>query len=311
MGLRIDETINKTFYDTKLNIGNQVKNADTTDKQFIEAGVIYKREVEPNAKSCVYSKEQILGTNYSVENRQFQNNLKILGFYSSSVATDGNLGSQESIRAIKNFQRVYGLPINGGSNDQTRTKLNEVLNFYNNTLNNSNLSTVAQIVNGYSDYNESIVKADIAKTWTFLRVGMGLTSKQASGIMGNIMHESGASPTNAQDSKISGASKLRDTFYVYSTTDDVAYGIIQWKNSSRKQGLLDMANIMGRSVGDSNVQFAYLRKELETSCNSAFRKITGADNVENAARVFCSEVEITAWNDQRLDKANTIYSALG
>lgn len=70
----------------------------------------------------MYTKEQILGTTASAENMQFQNNLKILGFYSATATTDGNLGSQESLRAIKNFQRVYGLPINGGSNEQTRTK---------------------------------------------------------------------------------------------------------------------------------------------------------------------------------------------
>ena len=34
------------------------------------------------------------------------------------------------------------------------------------------------------------------------------------------------------------------------------------------------------------------------------------DDVENAARVFCGEFEVTAWSDQRLDKANTVYNAL-
>lgn len=206
--------------------------------------------------------------------------------------------------------RVYGLSVNGGSNEETRTKLNEVMTFYNNTLNDSNLSSVAQIVNGYSDYSESIVKADVARTWTFLRVGMGHTAKQASGVMGNIMHESGASPTNAQDSKISGAAKLRDTTYTYSATDNVAYGIIQWKHSDRKQGLLNMASTMESTVSDCNVQFAYLRSELDTTYKSALNKIKNNDNIENAATVFCAEVEITVWNDDRLEKANIVYGAL-
>lgn len=309
MGLKISEAIDNGAYEFKQYTGSQRENTNASENQAVNAGVIYEHETKPTSESCVYTKEQILGTAASTENMQFQNNLKILGFYSASVATDGNLGSQESLRAIKNFQRVYGLPINGGSNEQTRTKLNEVITFYN-SLKSSDLSTVAQIVNGYSDYNESIVKADVARTWTFLRTGMGLTAKQAAGVMGNIMHESGASPTNAQDSKIPGSSKLRDTTYVYSATDGIAYGIIQWQHSSRKQGLLDMANNMGSTVSDCNVQFAYLRNEVETSLKSAWKKITDKDDVENAAKVFCTEIEITAWNSKRLDKANVVNGAL-
>ena len=309
MGLRINEATSNEIYESKQYTGSRKDNANVSGNQDTSSGVIYEHKTEPIPKSCVYTKEQILGATANTENMQFQNNLKILGFYSSSVATDGNLGSQESLRAIKNFQRVYGLPINGGSNEETRAKLNEVVTFYNNTLNDPDLSTVAKIVSGYSDYNEAIVKADVARTWTFLRVGMGLTAKQASGVMGNIMHESGASPTNAQDSAMP-SKKLRDTTYTYSVTDNIAYGIIQWKNQSRKQGLKDMASTMGSAVSDWNVQFAYLRSELETSFKSAWEKIKDKDDIENAAKVFCAEVEITAWNNQRLEKANTVYNAL-
>ncbi len=309
MGLRINEATDDGVYEFKQYTGSKKENANASENEVVNSGVIYEHDTKLAPESCVYTKKQILGTTASTENMQFQNNLKILGFYSALAVTDGNLGSQESLRAIKNFQRVYGLPINGGSNEQTRTKLNEVMTFYN-SLKNSDLSTVAQIVNGYSDYNESIVKADVKRTWTFLRAGMGLTAKQAAGVMGNIMHESGASPTNAQDSKIPGSSKLRDTTYAYSATDGIAYGIIQWQYSSRKQGLLDMANNMGSTVSDSNVQFAYLRNEVETSLKAAWKKITDEDDVENAAKVFCAEIEITAWNSNRLEKANIVNGAL-
>ena len=63
------------------------------------------------------------------------------------------------------------------------------MSFYNSTIKDTDLPTIAQIVKGFSDYNESVVKADVARTWTFLRVGMGLTAKQAAGIMGNIMKD--------------------------------------------------------------------------------------------------------------------------
>lgn len=309
MGLRINEINNNESYEIKPYTSSKNENSNASENNFASYGVVYEHNTDKTLESCVYTKEQVMAARSSVENKQFQNNLKILGFYSGSVATDGNLGSQESLRAIKNFQRVYGLQISGGSNDQTRAKLNEVIAFYNSTLADPELSTVAKTVSGYSDYNESLVKADVARSWTFLRVGMGLTAKQASGVMGNIMQESGASPTNAQDSKMN-SSKLRDTGYTYSTTDNVAYGIVQWKNQSRKQGLKDMTDTMGSTVSNCNVQFAYLRSELETSCKSAWNKIKDKDDVENAARVFCGEFEVTAWSDQRLDKANTVYNAL-
>lgn len=313
MGLRINEATGSEIYESKQYTGSRKGNTNTSGNQATSSGVIYEHETEPTPKSCVYTKEQILGTTASTENLQFQNNLKVLGFYSGSVATDGNLGSQESLRAIKNFQRVYGLPINGGSNEQTRAKLNEVITFYNSTLNDPDLSTVAQLVKNHSDYSEGVVKADVARTWTFLRVGMGLTAKQASGVMGNIMKESGASPTNANNQKM-GSDKLRDTNYVYSVNDGISYGIIQWLDS-RKQGLLDMAGTMGSSVSDWNVQFAYLRKEVETSYKSSWTKITGKDDIENAAKVFCKEIEVANWaenldDNDRMKYANTVYGAL-
>ena len=191
--------------------------------------------------------------------------------------------------------------------------MNEVLTFYNNTLNDPELSTVAQIKKGYSDYSESVVKADVARAWTFLRAGMGLTAKQAAGVMGNIMHESGASPVNANDNGM-GCKKLRDTNYVYSVDDGIAYGIIQWLGS-RKQGLLDMANTMGSAVSDYNVQFAFLRKEMETSYSSAWKEITDKDDVENAAKVFCKRIERATWEEnqdknERLNNADKVYNAL-
>lgn len=309
MGLRVNETTSNVIYESKQYMGSRKENADASENQAANSGVIYEHSTESASKSCIYTREQILSTTSSAANRQFQNNLKTLGFYSGSVATDGNLGSQESMRAIKNFQRVYGLSVNGGSNEETRAKLNEVITFYNNTLKDSELSTVAQRVKGFSDYSENVVKADVARAWTFLRVGMGLTAKQAAGVMGNIMHESGASPTNAQDGMM-GVEKLRDTTYSYSATDGVAYGIIQWQHSDRKQKLANMANTMGSTTADYNVQFAYLRKELETDYANSLKKIKNSDSIEYVAKEFCDIVERTEWVEDRLTDANTVYDAL-
>ena len=95
-----------------------------------------------------------------------------------------------------------------------------------------------------------------------------------------------------------------------SATDGVAYGIIQWQHSDRKQKLANMANTMGSTTADYNVQFAYLRKELETDYADSLKKIKNSDSIEYVAKEFCDIVERTAWNKERLKYANTVYDAL-
>lgn len=56
------------------------------------------------------SNEEIVITASQSENKQIQQRLKELGYYTGNI--DGIIGSQ-SLRAIKNFQRDYGLTVDG------------------------------------------------------------------------------------------------------------------------------------------------------------------------------------------------------
>ena len=68
---------------------------------------------------------------------------------------------------------------------------------------------------------------------------------------------------NVKNSYVPGPQKLRDTDYYYSSTDGAGYGIMQWTRADRKAGLMNMAYSMGSSVSDLNVQFAYMKSEVE------------------------------------------------
>ena len=66
------------------------------------------------------SNEEIVITASQSENKQIQQRLKELGYYTGNI--DGIIGSQ-SLRAIKNFQRDYGLTVDGIVGPKTLTAL--------------------------------------------------------------------------------------------------------------------------------------------------------------------------------------------
>ena len=154
-----------------------------------------------------------------------------LGFYSGP--TDGNLSSKASKRAIENFQKVYGLYKNGEMNGATKQKLTSAYTMKCNIMRSSAISNIDKAIEEKSlDY---IQRDTFANVWTFLRIGMGLTKRQAAGVCGNILAESVFSADNAEDKK--GYPGAHNKEYKYSTRDEIGYGLIQWTFSSRKQGL--------------------------------------------------------------------------
>lgn len=170
-------------------------------------------------------------------------------------------------------------------------------------------------------FESDIQKKTFALSWTFLREGMGLTVTQAAGIMGNIGWESRFSTINAQDSK--GYSGVFDDEYEYETENEIGYGLLQWTEKTRKQDLLDLANEMGLTVDNINVQFACMRSEsydYQQGKNAwdMLRKVEGAENTgaydlcDRATKIGRDEIEIcfdeTLSNRQEF--AHIIYDAM-
>lgn len=216
-------------------------------------------------------------------NVTYQSQLSSLGFYNGPM--DGNLTSSMSILAIKNFQKTYSLSIYGTLDANTKNKLETA---YNAMSKYSKSEGVANIVNTWN--LDTIQRKNFILCWTFLKVGMSLTDAQAAGVMGNIKQESDFSSSNANNKKM-GNDSIYDTDYVYNTDDDVAYGLIQWCDESRKEILLRASGSMGKDVSDINVQLATLNYEAGNTYNTAWINLRNTTSYVAATQVFKEQFE--------------------
>ena len=267
----------------------------TEDKKISseDLGVIYEKSSD-NQEFEFYTAEAISASKLS-NNYQIQNALFSLGFYSGP--TDGNITSERSKTAIKHFQKVYGLTEDGKMNSTTKKKLNSAYTMKSKIMSSSAIVDIDKKLDKYSlDYTQ---RDTFANTWTFLRVGMGLTKRQAAGVCANIMAESVFSADNAQDEVVVKGKKVyypgvhNKNNYKYKTNDGVGYGLIQWTYSSRKQGLKDMAKNMNLSVSNLNVQLAYFRKEMTTEPDykEAWKEICNVKTAKEASDIFLDKIE--------------------
>ena len=107
------------------------------------------------------------------------------------------------------------------------------------------------------------------RIWDILDAA-GISDCGKVGILANLKAESALRPDNAQDSgnKRLGMTDAEYTAAVENGTytnfvrDSIGYGLAQWTYWSRKQALLDFARARGCSVGDLDMQVAYLLREL-------------------------------------------------
>lgn len=107
------------------------------------------------------------------------------------------------------------------------------------------------------------------RIWDILDAS-GISDCGKVGILANLKAESALRPDNAQDS---GNKRLGMTDAAYTAAvdngtytnfarDSIGYGLAQWTYRSRKQALLDFARARGCSIGDLDMQVAYLLREL-------------------------------------------------
>lgn len=244
------------------------------------------------------------------KNETIQIWLNQLGFYSGKV--DGNLYTTASKKALKNFQRVYGLAQTGQISNMVQDKLKAAISCYRTTASKSDLGTITSMVSGHPDFKETEVRDYFAKTGAFFRVGMGLSVYQASGVLGNIMAESGCIPDNAKDTGTN--KKLHDKDYKYNVSDGRAYGLIQWKEKSRKNLLLTVSKEMGLNYSDLNAQFATFRKETESAnfTKANWEMFKKYDTIDTCTSIFLQKIEMTdkVHYAERYAKAQKIYSTM-
>lgn len=149
--------------------------------------------------------------------------------------------------------------------------------------------------------------------WNFLK-GKGLNDFAVAGIMGNLYAESGFKPTNLQNSheKKLGYTDAEYTAAVDNGTytnfikDSAGYGLAQWTYWSRKQGLLEYARSVGKSIGDLTMQLEFMWKEMQ-GYKSMMAVLNSASSVLEASNAMLIQYERPADQSESAQKKRAGY----
>lgn len=103
----------------------------------------------------------------------------------------------------------------------------------------------------------------------------GLTLAQASGIIGNMMQESGLNPAIIQGGRIA------DDNYVLQS--GVGFGLVQWTSGGRQQKFMEHMKGLGVGVTNLSGQLEFVWKEMSESYPKTMQALKAADNPVDAA----------------------------
>lgn len=208
---------------------------------------------------------------------KYANSLSKLGFSSGNSDTS----SEAFKKSVKNFQQVYGLEISGTIDEKTEQKINAAVKVYDSLMATNALINYAD---KELDYAERVNFSRIA---AFMKVGMGLTSNQTAGFMGNIHVESRFSSDNAENKN--GEIIDHDPDYIYAVDDGRGYGICQWTWSGRKATLQRIAGDMGVKEGNIIAQLATIKYEMNGEFIDCKNRLMATAGVDDATRIIFSE----------------------
>lgn len=151
------------------------------------------------------------------------------------------------------------------------------------------------------------------KIWDTLLAAIGNPFGVA-GLMGNLYAESALKPTNLQNSYERKLGYTDDTYtaavdggaYDNFVRDKAGYGLAQWTYWSRKEKLLAFARECGASIGDLDMQLAFLLKELE-GYSSVLRTLKSAASVKEASDAVMTGYERPANQSESAKAKRTSY----
>lgn len=130
---------------------------------------------------------------------------------------------------------------------------------------------------------------------------LGFNKIASCGILGNMMQESRLTPNIVEGG---------GTAPEISVNGTTGYGLCQWTDAGRQQGLVDFAKANGKSTSDPGVQCSYIAQE----CNNMglTNQMNNCASPSDAAFLFHKEYEISADSrqaiQQRLDWAEEAYA---
>lgn len=156
-------------------------------------------------------------------------------------------------------------------------------------------------------------KTNEEKIWNYLKAA-GLSDCGVAGLMGNLFAESALIPTNLQNSyeKSLGftdaeyTAAVDDGSYSNFAHDSAGYGLAQWTYWTRKQSLLDYAKRCRKSIGDLEMQLAFLVNEL-AGYSGVMSVLKTATTVQAASDKVLVDFERPADQSQTTKKRRANY----
>lgn len=148
----------------------------------------------------------------------------------------------------------------------------------------------------------------------------GMTYAGAIGTIGNLQGEtSDFDPMSCETSYLN-RFKLTDAEYTrradngeaiyngkYFEKDSAGYGIAQWTYYMRKRNLLNYAKSLGKSVGDLDVQIAFMIKEMQTQYTSVWKVVSTTTDYTKAVKICVTDYEKPA-NQQSAIEVRSRYA---
>lgn len=121
----------------------------------------------------------------------------------------------------------------------------------------------------------------------------------AAGLMGNLFKESGLNPKNLQNSYEKRLGLTDESYtaavdngaYTNFVKDSAGYGLAQWTFWTRKQNLLNFAKARGVSIGDFDMQRAFLCKELSENYAGLLASLKKVSSVREASDLVLTKFE--------------------
>lgn len=136
------------------------------------------------------------------------------------------------------------------------------------------------------------------KIWNYLKIH-NLTDAGVAGLMGNLFAESGLKSTNLQNNYEKKLGYTDATYtksvdngtYTNFVRDSAGYGLAQWTHWSRKEALLNFAKQNKSSIGDIDMQLAYLVQELKASYKTVWNTLSTTTSVKEASDIVLVKFE--------------------
>lgn len=142
----------------------------------------------------------------------------------------------------------------------------------------------------------------------------GLSPCGIYGLMGNLRDESGFNPRNLQNSYEKRLGYTDDSYteavdvgtYTNFVYDAAGYGLAQWTYPARKENLLKFARNQGESIGDIDMQLAFMYLELQGYKN-LYAILKTTDSIREASDAFMTQYEKPADQSEDAKRRRASY----